>query len=159
MAFTESLQEDAKGRTILSTTIPRELLLIYLFIFAVILRKKQSQGKNVTGPSFTSHSMLMSTTRWALLCRGGCFRMVLSGELNLTGWPSLQTLQLVRPTFAFLAHGQLRPQSRQNRNPSVIQSSRQKQLWWMRPGGPPDLSSDHNQRFRSEPAAGILALT
>lgn len=50
---------------------------------------------------------------------------------------SLQMLWLVHPSFAFPAHGQLGPQSRQNRNLSVIRSSRQKQLWWMRPAGPP----------------------
>lgn len=61
-------------------------------------------------------TLLVSGTRWAVGRRGGCIATLLSGELNLTGRLSLQMLRRLRPTFAFLAHGRLRPPSRQNRN-------------------------------------------
>lgn len=140
----ESLWAHAKGRTILSTTIHHHLdSFVYLYLLwfsngsSAVVHIYQSQGMNVTGPSVTSHSVLMSMTRWALVCHGDWFRTALSGRLTLTGCPSLQMLWLVHPSFAFLAHGQLRPQSRQNRNSSVIQSSETEAAVMNEAQGPP----------------------
>lgn len=137
----DSLWTNAKGRTILSTTIYHHLdLFIYVDCHSPIATALWCTFTSLRVwmwlAPLSHHTLYSCMTRWALVGHGGWFRTVLSGRLTLTGCPFLQMLWLVHPSFAFLAHGQLRPQSRQNRNPSVIQSSRQKQLWWMRPGAP-----------------------
>lgn len=107
---------------------------IYLTVLAgtiPVVNIYQSLDKSVTGPSGTAlcvadYSQMGTMCSSGFLLQNGAHR-----ETN-PDWLARSVFAAVALTgasiTAFLPHGQLKMQSLQNRNPSVIQSSRQKQL-------------------------------
>lgn len=84
-------------------------------------------------------SVLLTTARWALCVHHGFCLCCAVRETN-PDWMARSVFSadalIGASIIAFLPHGQLKMQNLRNRSPCVIRSCRQKQLWWMRPGGP-----------------------